>query len=268
MGRFYLAATFVVLSTALGVGLFFEKNFAGSVSASSPNRAFVQREVLNVLEHAGWKPSGEQLIIEKLENRLRTARAIFLSNPKGGSSVPGVMFLVGQKYILVGQDVSPKLFGKVPVVFDVERIHLERAHKRGSREPKLTIIEYGDYGCESCVDLENTLSELLDRHPEIQHVYKHYPLREESRYLAELAEAVALQSEKHFWDLHKRLFSNDKSRWGKNEIDHFVQAQVEELGLDPQLIDETLRTGEPGKRVSRDQSEFPVSQTLRAVVNG
>jgi protein-disulfide isomerase len=274
--KLYLAAAFALLAGALVTGFFFEKNFTGWFSVRAPGNASVQSEVLSFLDRAGWKPSAERVIVEKIGDRLGITRAVLLSRSKDGVSVPGVMFLVGEKYILVGKlfdsqtgrDVSPELFGKVPIVFDVKRMNLYGAHKRGSDHPKVVIVEYGDYGCEGCRELERTLAQLLDNYPSIQHVYKHFPLSEGSRYLAEVAEAVSLQGEKHFWEMHKRLFSADKSGWDKKETERFVQAQLREIGLNPRLIEQTLENGEPRKRVSSDQSEFPVSQTPTLVVNG
>jgi predicted DsbA family dithiol-disulfide isomerase len=274
--KLYFLAAFALMAGALVTGFFFEKNFAGWFSDRAPGNASVQSEVLSFLGRAGWKPSAERVIVEKVGDRLGTARAVLLSRSKDGVSVPGVMFLVGEKYILVGKlfdsqtgrDVLPELFGKVPIVFDVKRMNLYNAHKRGSDHPKVVIVEYGDYDCEGCRELEKTLAQLLDNYPQVQHVYKHFPLSEGSRYLAEVAEAVSLQGEKHFWEMHKRLFSADKSGWDKKETARFVQAQLREIGLNPRLIEQTLEDGEPRKRVSRDQSEFPISQTPTLVVNG
>jgi predicted DsbA family dithiol-disulfide isomerase len=274
--KLYLLTAFALMASALVTGFFFERNFAGWFSDRAPGNASVQSEVLSFLERAGWKPSAERVIVEKVGDRLGTARAVLLSRSKDGVSVPGVMFLVEEKYILAGKlfdsqtgrDVSPELFGKVPIVFDVKRMNLHGAHKRGSDHPKVVIVEYGDYGCEGCKELEKTLAQLLDNYPNVQHIYKHFPLSEGSRYLAEVAEAVSLQGEKHFWEMHKRLFSADKSGWDKKETARFVQAQLREIGLNPRLIEQTLEDGEPRKRVSRDQSEFPISQTPTLVVNG
>jgi protein-disulfide isomerase len=40
------------------------------------------------------------------------------------------------------------------------------------------------------------------------------------------------------------------------------------MGLDPAKVEEAIKSGEPSKRVSRNQSEFPVSQTPTLIVNG
>src|SRR4029450_6499993 len=182
--RHYLLGAFALLAAALIAGFLFEKNFAGWVSDYWPGNASLQSEVLNFLERSGWKPSGERVIVEKVGDRLGTARAILLSKSKDGVLGRGVMFLVGQKYMLVGRlfdsrngkDLSPELFGKVPITFDVNRLNLSHAHKRGSAYPKVVIVEYGDYGCQACTQLEKIVQSVLDNFPEVQHVYKHYQI--------------------------------------------------------------------------------------------
>src|SRR5713226_604455 len=276
-GKIILFLAFTALSGALVLGfVLHQRHFNWPVTRNSFDNISAQKRVLEFLQRAGWKPRSEKVIVEKVGDDLGLARAVLLKKSNDGVSVPGVLFLVGRQYILVGRlfdsqtgrDVSPELFGKVPIVFDVKRMNLHGIHKRGSDHPKVVIVEYGDYGCEGCRELEKTLAQLLDNYPNVQHVYKHFPLSEGSRYLAEVAEAVSLQGEKHFWEMHKRLFSADKSGWDKKETERFVQAQVREIGLNPRLIEQTLEDGEPRKRVSRDQSEFPISQTPTLVVNG
>ena len=86
--KLYLLAAFVLLAGALVTGFFFEKNFAGWFSDRVPGNASVQSEVLSFLDRAGWKPSAERVIVEKVGDRLGTARAVLLSRSKDGVSVP------------------------------------------------------------------------------------------------------------------------------------------------------------------------------------
>jgi protein-disulfide isomerase len=93
-------------------------------------------------------------------------------------------------------------------------------------------------------------------------------LSDGSRYLAEIAEAVALRDESKFWIIHERFMSADKSNWDEKQTKRFAHAQLKEIALDPEQIERTLKRGEPRKRVSRDQAEFPVSKTPTLIVNG
>lgn len=274
--KIVLWAAFGLLGSALLLGFILERNFGWWFNDISAGNAFVEGRVLSFLARTGWKPEKDNVSVEKVGNSLGNAQPILLYRSRQGLSTPGIIYLVGNRYVLVGKlfdtetgrDLSPELFGKVPVRFDLERINMDKAHRRGSNKPKVTIIEYGDYGCEACAELEKVLVVLLDNYPEVQHVYKHYPLSEGSRYLAEVAEAAAEQGESFFWDVHKRFFSADKSAWDRRATERFVAAQIKEIGLDFQRIEKALESGGPRRRVSRDQGEFPVGQTPTLVING
>lgn len=276
-GKIILFLAFTGLSSALVMGfLLYEHRFYPSTMRNYADSVSAQARVLQFLDRAGWKPRGEKVVVEKVGGDLGLTRAVLLKKSTDGMSVPGVLFMVGRQYILVGRlfdvqtgkDLSPELFGKVPITFDLNRLNLTNAHKRGSEHPKVVIVEFGDYGCQSCARLEKVWQLLLDNFPDVQRIYKHFPLSEGSRYLAEIAEAVALHDESKFWEIHQRFMSADKSNWDEKETRRFAQAQLKQIGLDPAKIEEVLRIGETSKRVSRDQAEFPVSQTPTLIVNG
>jgi len=276
-GKIILFLAFTGLSGALVMGfLLYQHRFNWTPMLNYSDNVSAQGRVLQFLDRAGWKPKAEKVIVEKIGDNLGLARAVLLKKSNDGVSVPGVLFMVDHQYILVGRlfdvqsgrDLSPELFGKVPITFDLNRLNLNNAHKRGSERPKVVIVEYGDYGCQSCAKLEKVWQALLDNFPEVQHVYKHFPLSDGSRYLAEIAEAVSLLDQSKFWEIHQRFMSADKSNWDETETRRFAQRQLKQIGLDPDQIEQVLGTGDPSKKVSRDQAEFPVSQTPTLIVNG
>src|SRR5437867_4793560 len=275
-GKIVLFLAFTALSGALVLGfVLYQRHFNWPIDRISFDNMHAQRRVLEFLDRAGWKPKSEKVIVERVGDDLGLARAVLLKKSNDGVSVPGMLFLVGRQYILVGRlfdsqtgrDLSPDLFGRVPITFDVNQLNLKDAHKRGSEHPKVVIVEYGDYGCQSCAKLEKVWQALLDNFPDVQHVYKHFPLSDGSRYLAEIAEAVSLRNEAKFWQIHQRFMSVDKTNWDEKETKRFAHVTLKQSGLDPEQIEQTLRKGEPGKRVSRDQAEFPVSQTPTLIIN-
>lgn len=276
-GKVVLFLVLTGLTGALVISfLLYQHGSRWLVSGGSLNSVSVQSRVLQFLDRVGWKPKAEKVVIEKVGDDLGLARAVLLKKSNDGMSVPGVLFMVGRQYILVGRlfevqtgrDLSAELFGKVPITFDLNRLNLNNAHKRGSEHPKVVIVEYGDYGCQSCAKLEKIWQPLLDNFPDVQHVYKHFPLSDGSRYLAEIAEAVSLHDKSQFWEIHRRFMSADKSNWDEMETKRFAQAQLKMSGLDPMKIVQVLQSGEPSKRVSGDQAEFPVSRTPTLIVNG
>jgi hypothetical protein len=276
-GKIFLFLAFTGLSGALVMGfLLYQHHFNWFPMRNFSDGVSTQGRVLQFLDRAGWKPRAEKVVVEKIGGDLGLVRAVLLKKTNDGMSVPGVLFMVGRQYILVGRlfdvqtgrELSPELFGRVPITFDLNRLNLDSAHKRGSEHPKVVIVEYGDYGCQSCANLERVWQVLLDNFPEVQHVYKHFPLSDGSRYLAEIAEAVSLNDPSKFWEVHQRFMSADKSNWDEKETRRFAQRQLKQIGLNPDEIEQVLRTGDPSKKVSRDQAEFPVSQTPTLIVNG
>jgi hypothetical protein len=276
-GKIFLFLAFTGLSGALVMGfLLYQHRFNWFPMRNFSDGVSTQGRVLQFLDRAGWKPRAEKVVVEKIGGDLGLVRAVLLKKTNDGMSVPGVLFMVGRQYILVGRlfdvqtgrELSPELFGRVPITFDLNRLNLDSAHKRGSEHPKVVIVEYGDYGCQSCANLERVWQVLLDNFPEVQHVYKHFPLSDGSRYLAEIAEAVSLNDPSKFWEVHQRFMSADKSNWDEKETRRFAQRQLKQIGLNPDEIEQVLRTGDPSKKVSRDQAEFPVSQTPTLIVNG
>ncbi len=162
-GKVVLFIVLTGLTAALVLGfMLYQHGSRWLVSGNSSDKVSAQARVLQFLDRAGWKPKAEKVVVEKVGDDLGLARAVLLKKSNDGMSVPGVLFMVGRQYILVGRlfdaqtgkDLSPELFGKVPITFDLNRLNLHNAHKRGSEHPKVVIVEYGDYGCQSCAKLE------------------------------------------------------------------------------------------------------------------
>ena len=92
----------------------------------------------------------------------------------------------------------------------------ERDHVTGSNNPKLTLIEYGDFGCRYCFAASRPVKALLDRFDGLRLVWRHFPVTElhpRADLAAELSELAGLHGK--FWEAHSLLltqhgrFSND-----------------------------------------------------------
>src|SRR3954465_7662728 len=51
----------------------------------------------------------------------------------------------------------------------------ERDHVTGSSSPKLTLVEYGDFGCPYCFQASRPVRSLLDRFDGLRLVWPHFP---------------------------------------------------------------------------------------------
>src|SRR5437868_2290 len=84
----------------------------------------------------------------------------------------------------------------------------ERDHAVGLSDAPVTIVEYGDYECPSCLNavpiIEDVRKSLGDR---LRFVFRHFPqnsIHPHASVAAEAAEAAGEQGK--FWDMHYELF--------------------------------------------------------------
>jgi protein-disulfide isomerase len=104
----------------------------------------------------------------------------------------------------------------------------ERDHVTDSSSPKLTLVEYGDFGCPYCFQARRPVKSLLDRFDGLRLVWRHFPvpaLHPRADLAAELSELAGLHG--RFWEAHSLLltprgrFSDDDllSVAGRLELD-------------------------------------------------
>lgn len=94
-------------------------------------------------------------------------------------------------------------FSKVPKVTSGD-------HVRGDSNAKVTLIEYSDFQCPYCGQLEPTMEKILaDYKGKVRVVYRHFPLTTIHPYAQGAAEASECAAEQgKFWEMHDILFSN------------------------------------------------------------
>ena len=82
-------------------------------------------------------------------------------------------------------------------------------HVRGDAQATLTLLEYGDYECPTCIQAQPLTQHLVDSHDgQLRFVFRHFPLVEvhpHAELAAEAAEAAAAQG--RFWSMHELLFT-------------------------------------------------------------
>ena len=94
-------------------------------------------------------------------------------------------------------------------------------HVIGASDPKLTLIEYGDFGCQFCNAARLPIESLLGRHPELRLVWRHLPdpeLHPGADLAAELSELAATNGK--FWEAHSLLLT------GRREFSRDVLMEI------------------------------------------
>jgi protein-disulfide isomerase len=190
---------------------------------------------------------------------------------KGGEKV-----ILGSLFIK-GENVTRKEAGEPkPRKIDMAQLEIGKSAFKGSREGKVTVVEFSNFECPYCVRSWAKMNELLAKNPQIKYVFKHFPLQTlpKSFELSEIAGAAQEVSSEAFWVVHDFLFSTEGQSIIKSERGVIVK-KVEEIlagkKQDVKAFQAALENGLGKKRVEADMAtgnKIPIMSTPTVIVNG
>ena len=110
----------------------------------------------------------------------------------------------------------------------------ERDHVVGSAEPRLTLVEYGDFGCPHCFAAKRPVNSLLERYDALRLVWRHFPdpeLHPGADLAAELAELADVSG--GFWRAYDLLLAGREqfTREGLEEVAAKLELEPDEVQL-------------------------------------
>jgi protein-disulfide isomerase len=144
----------------------------------------------------------------------------------------------------------------------------ERDHAIGSPTAPVTLVEYGDYECSSCLNAVPVVQEvreiLGDR---LRFVFRHFPqssIHPHASTAAEAAEAAGDQGK--FWEMHEALFRHQKEL-GEIDLSHLALT----LGLEIYGFESSRSSEKHRRRISADYEgglRSGVTKTPTLFING
>jgi len=131
---------------------------------------------------------------------------------------------------------------------------------KGSKDAKVTIVEFSDIQCPFCSRHHNTMNQVVATYPnDVKWVFKHFPLDSIHPYARKSAEASECAGEQgKFWEYLDDLFLNQS----KLNSEYLSEA-AGTLGLDKAKFDTCLSSGKFKDKVNDDYQ-----QGLKAGVRG
>lgn len=85
-------------------------------------------------------------------------------------------------------------------------------HVRGAtKNPVLTIVEFGDFECPSCRHAYNSLMTKLDKEIPIRFVFHHFPLEQHHQAMAAAVATEAAARQGKFWPMFDAMYSDEKA---------------------------------------------------------
>lgn len=139
---------------------------------------------------------------------------------------------------------------------------------RGPVSAPVTIVEYSDYQCPFCARVNPTLARVREKYGnQVRIVWKDFPLENIHPLAAKASEAAHCAGEQgKYWELHDRLFANQKAL-GTDALKQHAAA----AGLEPIGFGACLDSGRHASRVSDGVAEgkaLGIDSTPTLFING
>ncbi len=113
-----------------------------------------------------------------------------------------------EKKVTAPAQAAPQ--GRPAIDFNkVYKLPVAHSPVKGNINAPVAIIEFSDFQCPYCSQLQTTLNEVLQAYPkEVKLVFKHYPLpfHQQAMNAAKASEAAREQGK--FWEMHDLIFQN------------------------------------------------------------
>jgi protein-disulfide isomerase len=113
---------------------------------------------------------------------------------------------------------------------------------RGAREAKVVLVEFSDFQCPACKQIQPYVKQIADRFPnDIILAFRHFPLPQhpEARQAA-IASQIAGQEGK-FWEYAEKLFDNQDSLQKNNLITYAAELGIDTVTFEQNLNDEIFK---------------------------
>ena len=148
-------------------------------------------------------------------------------------------------------------------------------HIRGNPNAPVTLEEFGDFQCPTCGLFYTELKKIEEEYGDwLRVIFRELPLvpmHQHGLEAAQAAEAAGLQSESHFWEMHDKLYENQKA-WSdvKDVMPTFID-YARQIGLDIDRFSRDLSGEAVAQRIFQDGKRahaLGVTGTPSFFVNG
>jgi protein-disulfide isomerase len=132
------------------------------------------------------------------------------------------------------------------------------SHIKGEGAKNVTLIEYGDFQCPVCALYEPTIRQVYEQFKkDIYFQFRHLPLvsiHPNAFAAARAAEAAAMQNK--FWEMHDKLYDNQRLWSNSNNVLALFKNYAREIGLDVEKFSADYAKSEVNDAINADLAEF------------
>jgi len=149
----------------------------------------------------------------------------------------------------------------------IKQVPIENSPIRGPEGAAITIVEFADFECPYCAVTAPRLEKAIEANPkQVRLVYKFMPLQAHVHGEPAARAAIAAGEQKKFWEMHKKLFENQK-RLEQADLEGYAK----DLGLDLARFRADMQAPGTTERLARDRKladSLGVKGTPTIYING
>ncbi len=131
-------------------------------------------------------------------------------------------------------------------------------HTKGSSDSKVVLIEYGDYRCPGCGEINPTIEAIVDIYKDqIQFIFRNFPLtsiHENAKAAAGAVEAAGLQGK--YWEMHDKVYAS-QSDWeglSGNDLVDIFSSYASDFKLDTAKFKTDIASTAVNSKITYDQA--------------
>ena len=154
-----------------------------------------------------------------------------------------------------------------------QKLTLDGSPSKGPANAPVVMVEFGDFQCPSCRQLDTILRDLLPNYPQVRLVFKDFPLEQIHPWAmtaALVGRCAFQQSSDTFWKVHDLIYDNQDRITPENAYDKLLQ-----LGSDAGLDTTSLRaciadpqTAQSVRKTMAEGASLEIDSTPTTFVNG
>jgi protein-disulfide isomerase len=140
----------------------------------------------------------------------------------------------------------------------VYNIDVTNSPVRGPKTAPVRIVEFSDFQCPYCAELQKTLEQVLKAFPkDVQIIYKQYPLNIHQYARQAAAASLFAYGQGKFWELHDRMFANFTQINDEN-----IRKWAADVGLNMAEFEKTMQTGKFEPIIQKDMADGAAAKVL------
>lgn len=144
---------------------------------------------------------------------------------------------------------------------------------KGSRNAKVTLIEYGDYQCPACASYSSFVNQLsTDFGADLAVVFRHFPLPQHKNAVPMIYAAEAAGRQGKFWEMSDLIYQNQNKWEFQSSVTNAVTEYAKTLGLNVDQFSKDMASADLKKKadeqILKNQNLDVISYTPTFFLNG